>query len=509
VARTSWRTPAAGAFSGVLLALCFPPIGWTGLLPVALLPWFAALRVEERRVFGAISGFLMGLPFWVISISWVSHVMTHFGGLPPAVGAGVLVLLAALLSIGPALLGFAAVGGAAPRSATRVALLPILWVASEHLRAHLFSGFPWNLLAYPLALHPIWIQTASLWGAYGVSGLVALTTVLLMTAVRPGTRPAPRSAASVGLLLLLGATAVFGRARLLGHRHEIPSFAIAAVQPNIPQALRWSPEKAAEIYTAVLAQTRAAAARRPDLIVLPESALPVTWQRSARLRADLREVASACDCAILFNDVDEEPDGRYYNAARVVGPDGAASLPYRKVHLVPFGEYVPLKSLFSFARSLTREVGGFSAGSKPTLLRARGIPIGPAVCYEVVYPSLMRRETRLGAQLLVTITNDAWYGRAGAQKQHFAAALFRAVENGRPMARAAITGISGIVDSKGRVLAIGPENTRRILYAAVTPRVERTLWTAWGYGFVILADVAGIIVLLFSLVRPFRRAAQP
>src|SRR5262249_48565325 len=156
--------------------------------------------------------------------------------------------------------------------------------------------------------------------------------------------------------------------------------------------------------------------------------------------------------SVLFNDIDEMPDGRYFNAARLLAPSGLAATTYHKVHLVPFGEYVPLPRLFFFMKSVSRIVGSFSAAGEPVILRAGKLAIGPAVCYEMTYPSLARDEARMGATLLATISNDAWYGRAGAQAQHLLAMPLRAVEVGRPFARAAITGISAIVDSRGRML---------------------------------------------------------
>src|SRR5439155_21220359 len=165
----------------------------------------------------------------------------------------------------------------------------------------------------------------------------------------------------------------------------------------------------------------------------------------------------------LFNDVEELPDGRYYNVARLAGPLGLAGNTYRKVHLVPFGEYVPLPRIFFFVRQVSTEIGAFSAVPRPEPLVAGPLSIGVGVCYEIISPALARAEVAAGANLLATISNDSWYGKAGAQPQHFAGAVLRAVENERYLVRAAITGISGIVDEKGRIRAEQRENSRGTL----------------------------------------------
>jgi len=241
--------------------------------------------------------------------------------------------------------------------------------------------------------------------------------------------------------------------------------------------------------------------------VIPESALPAYWQRSGVLRQDLATLAHLGP-RILFNDVEEEDDGRYYNAARLLGPQGLSGPSYRKVHLVPFGEYVPLPRIFFFVRQISTEIGAFTPAPRPTLLRSGALAIGTAICYEAIYPSLAREETADGANLLVTISNDSWYGRGGAQQQHFAGAVLRSVENARYLVRAAITGISGIVDERGRILAETPPDERALVRGSVRLETGRTAWTRWGYRLPLAADLAAGGVLVFALVR-LRRRREP
>ncbi|HWC65009.1 MAG TPA: apolipoprotein N-acyltransferase, partial [Thermoanaerobaculia bacterium] len=474
------RSALAGAGSALLLALAFPPFGYWALAPVALAPWIAALLLEEKPSRGLLSGLVFGLVFWCVSIPWIAFVVTHFGGQPRWMGAVCVFLLAAILAEWPLLVGWITVAAFPPRSALRLAAFPVLWMASEHARSVVYKGFPWNLTANALAGRPAWLQTASWWGAYGVGALVAAFAALLAGIVAGRTRRGRLAAAAAlvaGTVLVGG----YGRLRLRSPEADtLPPVRIACVQPDIPQAARESFEAAARQYATVIDAIRRAAATRPDLILVPESSFfGVTWQRSAALRGDLSAIARESGAAILFNDVDEESEDVYYNAARLVTPAGLSPATYRKIHLVPFGEYVPLPRLFFFMKSVS-QIGAFSAAKSPVVLSWGRLALGPAVCYEMTYPSLPRIETRHGATLLVTISNDAWYGKAGAQEQHFAAMVLRAIENGRPYARAAITGISGIVDARGRVVARVPADTPGIAAAEVAPSTRRTVWTRGG-----------------------------
>jgi apolipoprotein N-acyltransferase len=213
---------------------------------------------------------------------------------------------------------------------------------------------------------------------------------------------------------------------------------------------------------------------------------------------------ASCRCALLFNDVEIEADDRYYNVARLLTPEGMGP-PYRKVHLVPFGEYVPLPKIFFFVRQVSTEIGEFSAAEEPRVLRGAGPwAIGTGICYEILYPLLSWKQVRDGASLLATISNDSWYGAGGAQAQHFAGAVLRSVENERYLLRAAITGISGIVDEKGRILAELPADRAGTLRGRARLLSTRTPWTRCGFAFSGVADAGAIAMLVFGLARWWR-----
>lgn len=500
--RTRWTTPVAGVVSGLLFALAFPPVEWVLLLPLAPVPWLVALRREERRGRALLSGLLFGLAFWCASIPWIVYVVTHYGGQGPALGVTSLVILAAILAQWPALVAWGTVACAPPGSARRLAVFPLLWMAAEHARSFVYKGFPWNLTGHALYRHPIWMQTASFWGVFGLGGLTAAIAACL-AACAASRRLRPLALAAI-LVLCAGAFGVFRLARPAAAGRDV---AVALLQPNLIEEGRTTPEGARDRYATVFAQLSEAAvgSPNPDLMLIPESSLPATWNGSARLREDLAAIArGGHGSAILFNDVDEVADGRYYNAARLLTPGGLAEPAYHKVHLVPFGEYVPLPGLFFFVRRISQAIGEFTPAPEPGLLRAGPFSIGVGICYEILYPSLARREVADGANLLVTISNDSWYGRAGAQEQHFAGAVLRSVENERFLLRAAITGISGIVDERGRIRGETRADERITLTGRARLLNGATAWTRWGFWIPRAAEVAALAVLLFALARWWR-----
>jgi apolipoprotein N-acyltransferase len=222
----------------------------------------------------------------------------------------------------------------------------------------------------------------------------------------------------------------------------------------VAQDEKWDPGRSETILAGYLEQTRRAAAAGATLIVWPEASTPFAFEldpRGERIRAAARETGA--HLLIGSTLIEPAPDYRYYNTAFLVDPSGETAGVYRKQHLVPFGEYVPLSRSLFFVSPLVEGVAGFSAGSGPSTLPVGGRAVGTAICYEIIYPGLVRELVLRGSRLLSTVTNDAWYGRSAAPYQHFQQATMRAIEQGRFLVRAANTGISGVIDPYGRVLA--------------------------------------------------------
>jgi apolipoprotein N-acyltransferase len=491
-------TLAAAALSGLLFALAFPPFGFVVLLPLALVPWLVALSSERSRLRAAASGAVFGFAYWCLSLRWITYVVTQYGGQSGVMGVVSLVILAAILAEWPVLVAWGTVAAAPPGSAARLAVFPLLWAATEHARSFVYGGFPWNLAGHALFREPLWMQSASVWGVYGLGLAVAAVSAALARAVT-ARRLRPALAAALGVLVL----GAFGAWRLAAPVENRGEMGVALLQPNLTEEMRSTTEGRVAAYASLLAQANAAAEEHPGLIVFPESALPAYWQASNRLRQDFASIAHRGPL-LLFNDLFEDSDGRYYNVARLLSREGLSGPPYRKVHLVPFGEYVPLPKVFFFVRRISAAIGEFTPADEPSLLRSGAMVLGVGICYEIVYPSLARRETAEGANLLATVTNDSWYGRAGAQEQHFAGATLRAVENGRYLIRAAITGISGIVDSRGVILAESRPDEKTTVTGNVRLETAMTAWTRWGWWIPPLTTLGGLGVLLFGLARMVR-----
>ncbi|HEX7252895.1 MAG TPA: hypothetical protein VF376_08460, partial [Thermoanaerobaculia bacterium] len=225
-----WRSPAAAVVSGILFALAFPPFEWVVLLPLALVPWLAALWVEESRGRALFSGFLFGLAFWCLSIPWIVYVVTHYGGQGSVMGVVCLLILAAILAEWPAFVAWGTVACAPAGSLRRLAVFPLLWMASEHARTFVYKGFPWNLAGHALFRHPAWIQSASIWGVYGLGFAVVGTSALIAAAVvqrnlRPG----------IAAAVLVAAIGIGGAARLARPPRPARSISVALVQPNVSE----------------------------------------------------------------------------------------------------------------------------------------------------------------------------------------------------------------------------------------------------------------------------------
>lgn len=430
---------------------------------VALAPLLVALSgwrgrsgvcrgVTPRRAL--LLGLAAGIVHFAGTVYWTGETVRTFGGLatPVAVFVAALLVLYMALFVG---LAAAATGVVVRRFGARGLLVaPFAWVAAEYLRGHLFGGFPWIPLGNAVVtLLPV-AQLASLAGVYGVSLFLALVNALFAI-VLIGT-PRARLQAGAAAVALVAIASVWGGARLDASTltREGTPVRVGIVQGNIPQEEKWDRSRAGDILARYLSMTRDVARNGVDLVMWPESATPFYFDEDPVGAEAVRALGREIGTPILFG-TDEIERGRpdqYFNSAFMLDEAGATAAVYRKIHLVPFGEYVPFQQALFFVAPLVEAVSDFSPGMRVTMLPVAGHMASTAICYEVVYPHLIRRGVLNGSELLTTITNDAWYGRSSAPFQHFELASMRAIEQGRYLARAANTGISGFVDPYGRVL---------------------------------------------------------
>lgn len=399
----------------------------------------------------------MGVVYFGSTVYWVVEVMQVHGGLHPIASVLVGALLVSYLALYPAI--FAAVLARAVRRSGPGAVwfAPPLWVASEWARSTIGGGFPWVPLGASQAETLPVVQLASVAGVYGLSMLLALvSTAAAALALTPG-RATRRTAAAVAVVVVIvggaGAWRVSRATLVTGD-----TVRVGLVQGNVAQEQKYDLRFRDEIMRRYLGLSRRVLADGASLVVWPEASTPFYFDAEGPLAQPIRQMAATAGTPFLIGTDEYEPprDGRperFYNAAVLVGADGASRGSYRKMHLVPFGEYVPLKSVLFFVAPLIEAVSDFSAGTDPVVFDAGGRQVSVSICYESVYPGIAQAFVEGGSQLLATITNDAWFGRSSAPYQHFAQGALRAVEQGRYVVRAANTGISGAVDPYGRVIA--------------------------------------------------------
>jgi apolipoprotein N-acyltransferase len=450
------------------------------------------VAVVRRSAGGTRRAFLLGLSaggvYFAGTLYWLVETMTTFGGLAVPLAAFAAALLVAYLSLFPA--GFAVILARLHRRLGIRALLfaPAIWVTTELGRQYLWDGFPWALLGYSQVTTLPIVQLASIVGVYGLSALLALTATAAAFLVVDRTRA--RWIVAAGTAAIVAVSTVWGSARLRESSllTKGDPVRVAVVQGNIAQEDKWNPAMADTITERYIAMTRQALARGASFILWPESSAPFYFEQDLIRGGAIRRLAQEGHATLLIgsdqvesvvNTAGKKPVERLYNAAFLVKPDGTVGGVYRKMHLVPFGEYVPLQRLLFFVGPIV-EFPPFTPGTEPTLLPVGAHKASTAICYEVIYPDLIRRFVRDGSELLTTITNDAWYGRSSAAYQHWDQASMRAVEEGRYLARAANTGISGFVDPYGRVI----ERTTLFVQAMPVQDVrfirEQTIYTRLG-----------------------------
>ena len=446
-------------------------------------------------------GILSGVVYFAGTLYWITEVMVTYGGLTRPVGVAVNGLLVAYLALFPGLFAVGIVTLRARLGASALLLAPAVWVTTELGRMYLLGGFPWELLGYSQTTVLPVAQLASVLGVYGLSALVASVSAAVAYAVVSSERR--RWVAAVLAVSVVGATAGWGAWRVgTGDllRQGTP-LRVGLLQGNIEQDAKWNPAMQEAIMDRYLMMSREAADRGARLVIWPESSTPFAFEDDHDSSQAIRRLARDTGTHLLIGSTQTERavPPKYYNAAFLVNQEGETAAVYHKMHLVPFGEYVPLRRALFFVSPLVETVGDFSPGTVPVMLPVGEHLVSTAICYEVIYPGLIRRFVTRGSELLTTITNDAWYGHSSAPYQHFEQAALRAVEQGRYLVRAANTGISGVVDPYGRVVARTGLFERDVITGDVRLLTGRTIYGRIGDLFAYLC----VAVTLAALLVPF------
>jgi apolipoprotein N-acyltransferase len=505
-----WKNIGLAFLSGILLIIIFPKFNLSFLAWIALVPLFLAL--EGRNLRGSFNlGFLAGLVSFMGILYWIVPTIVTSGE-SRLLGYISLLLLSCYLSIYYGL--FCLILRYLSLKITHYNLslffAPALWVSLELLRAHLFSGFPWALLGYSQWKFIPLIQISEFTGVYGVSFLLVMVNgvlahiarsiwwsrekeIISMTETKGRTLPLAittlvvLSSFTYGLLVMLegfpAASPIPPDARLVTR--------VALLQGNIDQYMKWD-----EKYTQLIKDTYGklvdmASQENPQLIVWPETALPGYLRREKELREWTEKVVSQTDAYHIIGSP-EYREGVYYNAAFLVSPKGEILDEYDKIHLVPFGEMVPLRPILSRFVGVLNELGDFSPSGERRLLRTPFGSFAVLICWEGIFPHLVRKFVKDGADYMVNITNDAWFLRTSAPYQHFIASIFRAVENRVSIIRVANTGVSGFIDQYGRITKKTEIFNQGYLTSSVSRRSRQTFYTTYGDIFAYLCIALSI-----------------
>jgi apolipoprotein N-acyltransferase len=512
--------------SGALLPLCFPKFDLGLLAWITLVPLHIALdQCSRQRAFWI--GWLGGAIGFTGIMAWVVTAMTTYGKVPLLISYAILLLLTAYLGLYVALYSFSVVWLRELIPRYGIIFAPCFWVALELLRTYALSGLPWCLLGYSQYQMLDLIQVADRTGVYGVSFLIILVNVALAELILwlmpffRGFHPArlPWELLTIAAVCLVASWLYSASLMTSGQpQGSSSSITVGVVQPNIDQAVKWDAEYRDETMRRFDRLTDRLGTGA-DLIVWPEAATPFILEREPDYQVQVIEWAARAQAPILLGSpaLRFYPDRRPYllNSAYLLGSDGAVLGRYDKHHLVPFGEYIPLKSsVLFFLDKLVEGIGDFEPGPGATLLSftpkslaigappsSRPVKFGTVICYEVIFPDLVRQFSVKGAEFLVNITNDGWFGPSSAPAQHFSMVVFRSIENRLAFARSANTGISGFIDPFGRILNQTPLFTEQALRATIPIGQSRTFYSYYGDVFAYGCAIICAILWLYGFFR--------
>jgi apolipoprotein N-acyltransferase len=497
----------SAALSGVLLFASFPEIHWHLLAWIACVPLLAALVNEPHLGRAYFWGHLCGAVFIGGSCHWFLDVLEIHGGLSTPLA---VLAVGLFLAVYPAIYGVFGLAIAWTARGSPVAALglsPFLWVVLELGRSYWLTGFPWNLLGYAVEA-PGLRQLASSMGVYGLSFLAMATSALVAWVLLEPRRRALQIAgiAWVGLLALAN-WALMPPPVARGSR------VVHLVQPNVPldveSLVNWAPWNNPKPLEKLLVITSESVERmppgdsHPSLIIWPENSAPFYFDGDAIFHNAVIGMARRNRAYVVFGTVSyaDPQHTQPKNTAIVLDPTGRVLLAYDKIHLVPFGEYVPSWAFPDLVGKITHEAGNFVAGSDYRTAMTPEGSLGIFICYESVFPQLVRKLTPDGPGVLVNISNDAWFGDSAAAAQHLELARLRAIENGRFLLRATNDGTTAIIDPYGRVVESLPRHQQEVLAGRFDYLAGRTFYHAHGDAFAWLCSLISLVILAALAVR--------
>jgi len=492
--------------SGILLILSFPHFDLEFLAWVALVPLFYS--IEEKGLYHSfILGFLTGLVAFLGILYWIIVAVHTYGNVPLILSGSILLLLVVYLSLFIGVFTFLTRFIQIRSELRTILLTPVLWVALEYLRSFLLTGFPWANLGYSQYLNLPFIQMADVTGVYGPSFVLLLVNATVFWVVRQWSRRTfPFREIVITVVVLLGFL-IYGYLKMeVVDRQTVRNspLKVGLVQGNIDQSIKWDESFQKETLQIYEKLSFKVVEEKPDLIIWPETATPFFFQDAKEYQPLVLSIPKKTRAFLLFGSPSykiQKGKVNHYNSAYLASPSGELVGKYDKIHLVPFGEYVPMQDLLFFIGSLGEGIGDFKPGKEIFNFALPQGKFGVLICFEIIFPDLCRRFVKEGATFLVTITNDAWFGKTSAPYQHFSMAAFRAVENRVFVARAANTGITGIIDSTGRILKKGPIFAEEAMNGTIRLSSQKTFYTLYGDIFAWICSGFSILLLAYALFK--------
>lgn len=494
--------------SGLLLVLSFPKIDLFFLAWIGLVPLFLHLYGKEKKE-AFISGLIFGFIYFFGTIYWIYYALYQYGNIAFFVSLLIIGLLSLYLALYPALFSIFYSHYTKDLNLPILLIAPIFWVVLEYLRSYLLTGFPWSSLGYSQYKFLNLIQISDITGVYGISFLIvafngALTDLFLIKKKqkeRPLYSIMPTVGGFILLFFILILSFFYGTYRLNQER-DGSIFKASIIQGNIEQDRKWEPIYQRDVIDTYKELSFSASKENPDLIVWPETAVPFYFGRDILWTSYLLDFHKELNSYLLFGSVlvkDSERKDKapiYTNSAVLLDKDGKTAYVYDKIHLVPFGEYVPLKRLLFFVDKLTHGVGDYTPGRFPVTAITPFGNFTTLICYEIIFPGLVRKFFIKDGDFIVTITNDAWFGNTSGPYQHFSMSVFRAIENRKPVIRAANTGISGFIDSNGRIISHTNLFEKTILSETIKTDRYKTFYTKYGDIFSYLCFVCTVLIII-------------
>jgi apolipoprotein N-acyltransferase len=492
--------------SGILVVLAFPAFDIYLIAWVALIPLLLSLRNKNAKK-AFVSGFVFGITYFFGTLTWIYYSIHHYGGITFFTSILIVLLLCCYLSLYPAAFSYLFSSMIKKTHLPALFVAPVLWVVLEFIRSYALSGFPWSSIGYSQYRFLSMIQISDITGIYGVSFLIVAVNGALVDMFISKNRlqekplfPLFYTVVGVFSLFLLLLFAVgYGNWRI-GQDRTDNILKASIIQGNIEQDQKWDPAFQKDVFDIYKNLSLEASLTSPDLIVWPETSVPFYFEKDTQNTKKMIEFQRGLGAHLLFGTIliKEQSQGKTLlaNSAVLLDREGKTKYKYDKIHLVPFGEYVPLRSILFFIDKFVFGIGDYIPGNQYVLAETAFGNFATLICYEMIFPGLVRKFYTIGGDFIVTITNDAWFGRTSGPYQHFSMAVFRAIENRKPVIRAANTGISGFIDSNGKILLHSSLFQRKALSYKIKTDKTLTFYTKFGDLFSFMCIILSVVLIL-------------